>query len=338
MQKILVIQTAFIGDAILATAVANKLKQHYPQAQVHYLVRQGNEGLLTHHPSIDQVWVWVKKKHKLRNLLRLALRLRQHQWDLVVNLHRFGTSGLLTWLQHARYKVGYRKNPFSFAYTWAAEHPIGQQQDAHWLHETARNQVLIAPWTDEQPARPSLHPSPEDQAAVAPYQQQPYVVLAPASVWATKQWPEARWRQLLELLPPTLTAYLVGAPSDEPLCSRLAHGLPHAQVLAGQLSLMQTTALMQQAMRVFANDSAPLHLASSVNAPTTTFFCSTIPQFGFGPLADDQVVLETPEPLVCRPCGLHGRRACPLGHFACGYGISAQQALATLPGLPEQLG
>lgn len=322
-------QTAFIGDAILATAVANKLKAHYPQAELHIVVRQGNEGLLANHSAIDKVWVWQKKHRKLRNLLSLILQLRAYRWNLVVNLHRYGTSGLLTLLQRAEEKVGFRKNPFHWAYTWAAEHPIGLQ-GGRYLHEVERNQTLIAPYTDGTPARPSLHPTPDDYTVVAPYRRGRWLVLAPASVWFTKQWPEQHWRQLLEALPVGLHAYLVGAPGDEDLCRRLANGLPQATVLAGQLSLLQTAALMDGATRVLANDSAPLHLASCMNAPTTAIFCSTVPEFGFGPLADDQVVLEAVEPLACRPCGLHGKAACPLGHFACGMGISAQAALATI--------
>jgi heptosyltransferase-2 len=75
-----------------------------------------------------------------------------------------------------------------------------------------------------------------------------------------------------------------------------------------------------------------MHLASSMNAPVTAVYCSTIPAFGFGPLSDQQYIVETSKPLVCKPCGLHGRSACPEGHFACALSISNDQLLATLPG------
>jgi len=41
--KILVIQTAFIGDAILATGVLEKLHRHFPESKIDFLVRKGNE-------------------------------------------------------------------------------------------------------------------------------------------------------------------------------------------------------------------------------------------------------------------------------------------------------
>ena len=43
--KILIIQTAFIGDAILATALIEKLKSFYPTTKIDVLVRKGNESI-----------------------------------------------------------------------------------------------------------------------------------------------------------------------------------------------------------------------------------------------------------------------------------------------------
>src|SRR6478736_3563845 len=64
MQKFLVIQTAFIGDVVLATGIIEKLHQYYPHAQIDFLVRKGNEALLDQHPFLHQVLIWDKKKNK----------------------------------------------------------------------------------------------------------------------------------------------------------------------------------------------------------------------------------------------------------------------------------
>jgi heptosyltransferase-2 len=65
----------------------------------------------------------------------------------------------------------------------------------------------------------------------------------------------------------------------------------------------------------------------------TAIFCSTIPAFGYTPLSDRSFIVETKEHLSCRPCGIHGRKACPEGHFKCGYGISTEALLQNLPSL-----
>ena len=87
---------------------------------------------------------------------------------------------------------------------------------------------------------------------------------------------------------------------------------------------------MRGAVMNYVNDSAPMHLCSAVGAPVTAVFCSTVPAFGFGPLSPVSFVVETREALACRPCGLHGHAACPLGHFRCAYGIEVEQLLKSM--------
>lgn len=332
LNRVLVIQTAFIGDVILALGAVQQLKAAHPQAEIHLLVRKGNEGLATNHPDVHRIWIW-DKRHKWASLRQLLVELRAVRPDAIVCLQRFFTMGLFATLLGAGWVYGFRKNPFARFWRHAAPHELGKASDSIWQHEIDRNAAVLAPLAPGPAQHPRVYPTPADEVAVAALNiPSPYVVLAPASVWYTKQWPEQRWAELLTLLPHTITPCLVGAPGDADLCNRLASHHPHARVLAGQLSLLQTAALMRNALRVVANDSAPLHLASAVNAPTTALFCSTLPQFGFGPLADDAVVLETPEPLACRPCGLHGKAACPEGHFRCGYGITAERVTQTMGG------
>ena len=87
---------------------------------------------------------------------------------------------------------------------------------------------------------------------------------------------------------------------------------------------------MKDARMNFVNDSAPMHLASSVNAPTTAIFCSTVPSYGFGPLSDNSVIIETTKNLKCRPCGLHGFKKCQEKHFECANSINNKQLLSRI--------
>lgn len=149
--------------------------------------------------------------------------------------------------------------------------------------------------------------------------------MAPASVWFTKQLPKEKWAELCRKTDKDTVIYLLGGPTDVALCEEIARnsGHPDIRILAGQLSLLQSCALMEKAQMNYVNDSAPLHLASSVNAPVTAFFASTVPSFGFGPLSDNSSIAEV-HGLDCKPCGLHGYKACPLGHFKCGHDIDIQ--------------
>jgi ADP-heptose:LPS heptosyltransferase len=315
MQKFLIIQTAFLGDVILATPVVSELRRLFPDGQIDILVRKGNEGLVQNNPHLNHTWIFDKKLGKWKQIRQLIQKIRKEKYDTVINLHRFGSSGLITWRSGAKNKIGFDKNPFSFSYSKKIKHEIGNGK-----HEVERNLETIAHLGANQKLRPSLFPSDFDFDKVKSFKAQDYFILAPASVWFTKQLPESKWIELAQQLSTRGNVYLIGGPSDHALCERIreAAALPESSNLAGKLSLMESAALIKSAERCYVNDSGPLHLASAMNTPTTAFFCATIPAFGFGPLADNSEIRETPESLDCRPCGLHGGKSCPKGHFKCG--------------------
>lgn len=313
--KILVIQTAFIGDAILATAVLEKLHQFYPASAIDFLVRKGNEALFDGHPFLRKVLVRDKALGKLRSLGKVLGEVRRAQYDVVINLHRFMSSGIVAGFSAASHICGFDKNPLSWRYHHSVPHLIGEAHGSP--HEVERNQTVIAHLTDAVPGQPRLYPSEADYEKVR--MDVPYVCMAPTSVWFTKQWPPGKWKELIQAISQDMAILLLGAPHDRAACEAIVRGSGHPQVrvLAGELTLLQSAALMAGARMNYVNDSAPMHLASAMNAPVTVIYCSTLPEFGFGPRSSSSRVVETSLKLDCRPCGLHGFNACPKGHFKC---------------------
>ncbi len=316
--KVLIIQTAFIGDVILALPLADALKEKYPHAQIHFLLRKGNEILLQNHPNIQKVLVWNKKQGKYGNLFRLLKKIRKENYDYVFNLQRFLSSGLLTLFSRARETRGFCKNPLGNFFTRCFPHEFHRN-----VHETDRNLSLLQGIAPTERRRPSLFPAEENYEKARKFSAE--IVLAPASEWFTKQLPEKTWRQLAEELSKNYSVTLIGAPKDEPLCESIGKGLKNVKNACGELSLLDSAALIDAAKVLVSNDSAPVHIASAMNTPTILTYCSTIPEFGFFPLAEHSEIIETK--IECRPCGLHGKKECPRKHFKCGNNISAQEIL-----------
>jgi ADP-heptose:LPS heptosyltransferase len=321
LKKFLIIQTAFTGDVILATSVAEKLHVYYPEAAIHFVLRKGNEGLLANHPFISKVYVWDKKQGKYAGLWKIAKYIRAEHYYRVINLQRFASSGFLTVLSGGREKVGFDKNPLSFLFTKAVPHKLDGR------HEVERNLELVRDITDSVLQRPVLYPTQADFDKVDLLVTKPYVVFAPASVWFTKQLPKEQWVKLGEQLSAKYSIVLIGGLGDTELCNEIQGTIGSGIVLAGKLSYLESAALIKGAVMNYVNDSAPLHMASAVNAPVTAFFCSTVPKFGFYPLSDQTKIVEIHEELACRPCGLHGYKACPQGHFRCAKDIDITEAL-----------
>jgi len=329
LQKILIIQTAFIGDVVLATPLIEKLHVFFPDMQIDFLLRKDNEQLLTGHPYIHEVLIWDKKKNKQKNLFGILKQIRKNKYDKVINVQRFFATGFLTVFSGARETIGFDKNPLSFLFSKKIKHRIGVDLN---VHETVRNLDLIRDFTDESVYKPKLYPSDTDFAASRSMAQGKYITVSPASVWFTKQFPAAGWISFIKNIPPGFEIYLLGGPGDLPLCQAILESCNRKglKVLAGSLSYLQSAALMSGASMNYVNDSAPLHFASAMNASVTAVYCSTIPGFGFGPLSDDSHIVEIDKPLYCRPCGLHGYASCPETHFRCALEIRNEQLLNIL--------
>lgn len=316
--KVLIVQPAFLGDAILATSVAETLHASGVCAHPHMLVRASNAELFTNHPFIDHVIAWDKQNGSIRPLIA---HIRDQHYTHVVNLQRHARSGWITIRSGASQTIGFKQNPLSIFFTRRHVHKMDG------VHEVERNHELIAHLVPGKPSPPRLYPHQTDYDYIAPYQHQPYVCIAPTSVWFTKQYPASQWIDLIREL--GMPVYLLGGPADVEACEYIARESRATAVvsLAGRLSVLQSAALISGARMTFVNDSATLHMASAMNAPVTAIFCSTIPAFGFGPLSDQSSIVETPEPLACRPCGIHGRTSCPQGHFRCATTITARQII-----------
>jgi heptosyltransferase-2 len=329
-EKILIIQTASIGDVILSTGLAESLHLHYPDAIIHYLVRAGYEPLFTAHPFIDKVWTWDKRKGKYRSLFKLALQFRRQKYDLAINVQRYFSSGLITLLSGAVITSGFSKNPFGRFFTHAYPHRIEAVEGSP--HEVERNHALLGFIEGIARARPALYPTPADFEKIKNYLDSPFFTISPASLWFTKQFPEEKWVGLIKSLPAGHRIYLLGSNTDKALCERIAVAAANkrAKNLAGQLSLLQSAALMKHARMNFTNDSAPMHLASAVNAAVAAIYCSTVPEFGFRPLSDVSHIIQYSGMLGCRPCGLHGHNTCPEKHFRCANEIAVSQLTALL--------
>lgn len=305
MKKFLIIQTAFIGDVILATPLIEKLSKHFPDASIDLLVRKGNEGLVKNHPKLRKTYIWDKKNNKYPRLLMLIRLVRRQRYDYIINVQRFWSSGFLTCLSAGKTKIGFAKNPFSFCFNIRCKHEM------NGLHETSRNLQLIKSITNSEYERPKLYPSDEDFEKMKKYKEHlKYVCIAPTSVWYSKQYPAEKWLELILRMPDEIKIYLLGGKDDFDACEEIREMAEKPQVknLAGKLSLLKSAALIKDAEINYVNDSAPLHIASAMNARTAAVFLSTVPSFGFGPLGNFSEIIETKNPNAIRPYGIHGKR------------------------------
>ncbi len=325
-QSVLIIQTAFIGDVILATPLIESLNLSFPGTKIDFLLRKGNEGLFEGHPILREVLIW-DKSNKYPSLLNNLGKVRSRKYDLIVNVQRFFSTGLISFFSGANSIVGFSQNPFSFVYSNKVEFSTKPG-----LHEVDRNLSLIEYIEGINKSKmPRLYPSADDhKRSFELVSQQRFITISPGSVWFTKQIPISIWSAFVDILPKDIAVVFLGGKDDSKMVSKIMDGKESDYIdLCGRTTFLESASIMKRAILNYSNDSAPLHIASAVNAPSCAVYGSTIPEFGFGPLSEWNRALEVKD-LDCRPCGLHGKRSCPEGHFKCGLDHEPEALLKAL--------
>jgi len=333
-EKVLVVQTAFIGDVVLATALVESIKQKWPTATIDFVTNPAAANILEQNPGVQRVISFYKRgKHRgLLRLWRFAKKLRAERYDIALVPHRSLRSALLVRWARIPHRVGFDRS----AGRWLFTDKIVYRQ----AHEVERNLDLLKPFGGGTALPPKIYWSPEDDKKVDAVlaertrQLSPIIALAPGSVWHTKRWPQEHFEELANLILDTLNGMvvLIGGKEDAELCRKISVAVGgRCYNIAGELTLRQTAAFLTHCAILVSNDSAPTHLAVAARCRVITIFGSTVPAFGFAPYdpsGNRHAVMETK--LSCRPCTDHGRRSCPLGTLECLESITPGRVLAKI--------
>ncbi len=334
-RKILILQTAFIGDVILATPLAQAAHQIFTPCEVHFMAIPGAANLLEKNPHIQRVWIYDKRGQQrgMRGLWQLSRQLRQEKFALALVPHRSLRSALLVWLARIPVRVGFNRSAGAFLFT---QKIVYQEK-----HEVERNLDLLRGFGKlATQFKPVVAWDESDEARVASFKKEPAqnkIALAPGSVWPTKRWPQERFAALAQRLIAEIGAqvFLLGGREDAALCEQIQKEAgPACTNTAGQLSLRQSAALLNGCAVLVSNDSAPTHLGVATNCRVITIFGPTVPRFGFAPYGEGHAVIE--KNLPCRPCSAHGTKTCPIGTHACMLEIEVEEVFQRVVALLEK--
>ena len=311
--KILIIQTAFIGDVILTLPVAQVIKREMPDASVDFLCIPSTAPISNNTPYLNDVLIYDKRRSGLKGLLRIARIIKEKNYDVIISPHRSFRSSLITFLSGCKNSIAFDKSDMSYLYKNTIEYKTG-------IHEIQRNLSLLQPLgiNEDNIIRPELFPSDGDKERVEGIvkEARASVCVAPGSIWYTKRYPKERYRWVVEMLTAkNINIFIVGGEDDEELGNYLA---VNEKVIntAGKLSLLESAELIRRAKLLITNDSAPLHMANAMGTDVIAIFGATVPDFGFFPYGENDVIVET-NGLACRPCSIHGGNKCPIGTFEC---------------------
>ena len=315
-QKILVLQTAFLGDVILATPILKALNQLFPKAQIDVLTIPQTSIVFKYNPYVTERLIFDKKKplKKIISFFRLITSIRKNKYDLAISIQSSITSAFLMLFGKIPNRVGFSRQKL-------LTHPVTVKPGIHtrirylkllksFSNKNFDSQTEIY-WTDSEESKV--------QNLVDSIHKNGYFLIgiAPGSVWYTKKWLQEYFVDLLKLLNnEKVKIFLIGGNEEKQLCDEIIkNSLTEAKNLAGCLTILESAALISKLNLMITNDSAPLHIANAVKTDVIAIFGPTVPAHGFFPFRDNDKIMEID--LYCRPCSKHGGSKCPEKHFRC---------------------
>jgi heptosyltransferase-2 len=330
---ILYIQTAFLGDLLLSVPTLLRLRQLYPDKKIHLLCRKNLGSLFLENKLVDQVFdqFSANKPH----FFEIRRQFSHLKYDLIICPHESFRSTWISALIRGKTKVGFT----NFYSRWVFDHHSARPLQHP---EVLRQLSLLAPLDPETRTRLELlqenkapfnsiplwssmtlasYKDPHHQAEWSKRfglpQGKKIVCLAPGSVWPTKQWGLAKYKQLSkDLIQKKMEVVLLGSAAEVSLAQEIVRDCPQVHNYVGRTSLVQLAQLIALCDVLVSNDSGAMHMASLVGTPSVSIFGPTVLEFGYQPWNTSSVVLEN-KTLQCRPCSSHGGKTCPIGTHEC---------------------
>ncbi|CAN5483395.1 glycosyltransferase family 9 protein [soil metagenome] len=329
-EKILIIQTAFLGDLILSLPMIDVLKQNLPGVKIDILCIPFTSGIIKNDKRINEIIIYDKrgKDKGVSGFQRIVKKLKENKYDVIISPHRSFRSALMSFLSQCKITISFDTSAGAFLYKYKVKYRTE-------LHEIKRDLALLEPLfkyysinykPEEKIILPEIFTSVEDKLKIdnlfSEYKIQESnfkLVIAPGTVWNTKQYPKEYFVQMCKSLSSeALKIFLTGGINDVELSDFIKNNSENPNIVdvTGKLTLTESTELIKRCNLLITNDSAPLHIGSSQKVRTFAIFGATVPEFGFYPLGESDKVYET-KGLSCRPCSIHGSNKCPIGTFVC---------------------
>lgn len=337
--KILIIKLSSAGDIVLSTAALRAIREKFTAGsyKISLLVSIESKDILSHCPYIDELLVCdLKNKDKgFKNLLKLGRKLRRENFDIVIDLQNSRSSHILAGLSFAPERYGYGNKKYAFF----LNHKI---KDTKPPVDPLSHQFRILEMMGIQlkDRRLELWPSLQDEQKVAEFLNSQWVNektklvginISASQRWFTKRIPLETVAEICdELIKRDIRTIVTGTTGDADAAGALVNMAKNAKIInaCGKTTINQLAALIKHCAVYISCDSAPLHVAASVNTPVVALFGPTDPRRHL--LVTDNTILIQKD-IDCSPCY---KPKCKTNK--CMNGIAAEEILEAVDKLLKQ--
>ncbi len=344
--KILILKFSALGDVVHTLPVAATIRKSLPDSHIVWMVEERFQDLLRDNPDIDEVItlrtkVWRKNwnRQSLEEILHTVKTLRQHKFDLVLDLHGLIKSGLIARLSGAPIRTGFhRKNckekfsalltnqkaPYMAKGLHVVDMTLTLLQTALGrIEETKKFPLQVPEQLDENIAR-FFAQNPE-------LSQHPIIGINPGAGFESKQWELTRFAALADRIAAELGAsiLLTWGPGEKDKVQKISAHMKQKSFIAPPTSILESIALYKRMALLVSCDSGPLHLVAALGIPTVSIFGPTDPVRNGAYGVHHKAVYKT---LSCSFCW---KKTCPLGSKECLQQVTVEDVFQAVKSRPH---
>ncbi|MBU1853370.1 MAG: glycosyltransferase family 9 protein [Candidatus Omnitrophica bacterium] len=277
--KILLVELAGIGDAVLSSPAIKSLKDNYPSSSVHFLTFAGPADLIRKSPYIESVFIFRKGVKGILNNIFVLIKLKRLRIDLAINLkHHYRMIGVLKMYFLLRFinpkkTVGRNTNGKADFYDIKVKDEIdSERHDVEYKLDLLRalgceiKDKRLQVWFEDSEAK-----------EVGVFLKKNFVSdldfligINPVGYRPTRRWDWKKFAEVGKILSNRYKAKVIitGAKNDRWLTERISHSIfPKPLDSSGRLSLTQLPALIKRCKIYITNDTGSMHIANALETP-----------------------------------------------------------------------
>lgn len=324
-QRILIVLLGAIGDVTRALPLLARLRRAYPNAHIAWAVEPAAAALLDYHPALDEVLLYQRSRGT-RTFLPFLRTIRDHRFDLVLDLQRHLKSGLVSLWSRAPVRIGFHRSNTKEGNWLFNTHTIEAIPDFSLkLGQYLKFADALGLPDDGIHFDLRLRPEEEEKIdALLADTPRPFAAFFLGSRWPSRFWFPQATAEVARALQQEygMGVVLVGGPSEVTFAQQVREAMGTAVTnLSGKTSLRDLIGIFSRARLAIGPDSGPMHIAAATGIPVISLWGATSP-IRSAPWNSEPYVIQGEA--ACSPCYV---RRCPIGR-ACMQRITPSQVLA----------
>ncbi len=313
--KILIFKIGAIGDVLLTTPSIKKIKENFPESEIHYFVGPKASAILKNNPFIDKIIIFEEKYPKLSKFLKIVAmkkwfkdRFSHITYDYFLDFESSYYSAYISYYIKAKQKIGFkikdaRRYLLNYLYNKRIDY---KEKNSYVVNKYIYLASLLGFKFIKTNEKPILRLTPEE-IKTGNFFYKKYkikyndkkILLSVSGTWKTKRWPVENWIELINLINKKIKnakMILLWGPGDENILN-FFDNLP--VFIIPQVDLRTLASIIYHGNILISNDNGVRHIATSFDIKTIGLFGPTNENgWAFGD-ENNKILFAD---VKCRPC------------------------------------